>query len=93
MVKVREYWRGGTKVRAHTRLPPGARKQLTIALVAVAAVFVFSHTGPATEASEPRRPSTNRSTPPPAPARGKEEPRPGPSWTVTYPIPWDRDGS
>ncbi|RVU14811.1 hypothetical protein EOT10_40175 [Streptomyces antnestii] len=92
MVHVKEYVRAdGTKVRAHSRWAAGARHEMTI-LAAVALVVVgFAGTTKAGSADGSGKQTPRpRSTVYPVKFPGWDRPRPQPTPTVSYPIPWDR---
>lgn len=95
MVQVRGYERAdGTKVRAHSRWYPGARRELTILAVVALAVVGFGDSGGSaggagTGAGE-RLPRPQQTGVYPVHFPGWEKPAPRPTPTVSYPIPWDR---
>ncbi|MGW9135373.1 hypothetical protein [Streptomyces sp. NPDC055681] len=94
MVQVGKYERAdGTKVRAHSRWHPGARRELTIFAVIALAVVGFgssgagSADGAGTSEQSPRPQQTGVY---PVHFPGWDKPAPRPTPTVSYPIRWDR---
>jgi hypothetical protein len=94
VVQVGEYERAdGTKVRAHSRWHPGARRELTIFAVVALAVVGFGSSGGGTAGGAGAgerllRPQQSGVYPVHFPGWEKSAPRPTP--TVSYPIRWDR---
>lgn len=84
--------RNGTVVRQYWRAPAGTRKQTALAIVIVAAVFVFggspvsTGSGTGTERVPASRSSSGVTYPIKWPSPGRAAPRPAP--TVSYPIKW-----
>jgi hypothetical protein len=96
MVAVSEYERAdGTKVRAHTRWAPGARGEMfKVALFALAVVAIGGGASTAATTSgsgsgQLPKPKTTAVYPVKFPG-WDNQPKPRPTPTVSYPIPWDR---
>lgn len=94
MVQVREYERAdGTKVKAHSRWHPGARRELTIFAVVSLAVLGFGSNGGGTAdgtGAGEQLPRPQKTSVYPVHFPGWDKPAPRPSPTVSYPIRWDR---
>lgn len=94
VVQVGEYERAdGTKVRAHSRWHPGARRELTIfAVIALVVVGFGSSAGGAAggAGSGERLPRPQQTGVYPVHFPGWDKPAPRPTPTVSYPIRWDR---
>ncbi|GAB1340791.1 hypothetical protein ACE1SV_73810 [Streptomyces sp. E-15] len=96
MVQVREYERAdGTKVRAHSRWYPGARREMTIVAVIALVVLGFGNSGSGSGSADggggdKRLPRPQRTGVYPVHFPGWKKPAPRPTPTVSYPIPWKR---
>ncbi len=91
---VRPYTRAdGTQVRGHSRWAPGARREMSLLAMFVAAVAVLGNgtPGPGTDSGADRLPRPKSTTVYPIRFPGtRSMPAPRPKPTVSYPIRWDR---
>jgi hypothetical protein len=94
VVQVGEYERAdGTKVRAHSRWHPGARRELTIFAVIALAVVGFGSSGNGSTGgagTDERLPRPQQTGVYPVHFPEWDQPTPRPTPTVSYPIQWDR---